>query len=80
MADVSNDSTSPSSSSHRPRCMHFYCKAMAVYGEAFASDPDYQAGLTDFWCMRTQKPCGPDQNDVLLELCSDPQRSCFQEY
>lgn len=80
MADISSDSPSSADSSYRPRCMHFYCKAMAVYGEAFASDPDYQAGLTDFWCMRTQKPCGPDRNDVSVDLCSDPQRCCFQEY
>jgi hypothetical protein len=53
---------------------------MAVYGEAFATDPDFQADLTDFWCLCTQKPCGPDQNDVSLDLCSDPQRGCFQEY
>ncbi len=65
---------------YRPRCMHLYCKAMAVYGEAFESDPDYQAGMTDFWCLRTQKACGPDQNDVSVEQCSDAQRSCFQEY
>jgi hypothetical protein len=65
---------------YRPRCMHLYCKAMAVYGEAFESDPDFQAGLTDFWCLRTQKPSGPDSNDVSLDQCTDPQRSCFREY
>ncbi|MCS6851095.1 MAG: hypothetical protein NZ700_08010 [Gemmataceae bacterium] len=64
----------------RPRCMYLYCKAMAVYGEAFESDPEYQAGMTEFTCLRTQKNLGPDDGDVSLELCSDPQRSCFQEY
>jgi hypothetical protein len=78
--DVNLGNTPNPAPTYRPRCMHFYCKAMAVYGEAFASDPDYQAGLTDSWCMRTQKPCGPDRDDVSLDLCSDPQRSCFQEY
>jgi len=62
------------------RCIHLCCKAMLVYGEAFESDPDYQAGTTDFWCQRTQKGCGPDNGDVFLEICSDPQRGCYQAY
>ena len=39
---------------YRPRCMNLCCKSMMVYGEAFESDPEYQAGLTDFWCQLTQ--------------------------
>jgi len=63
-----------------PRCMHLSCKAMMVYGESFESDPDYQAGMTDFWCLCTQKANGPDSSGVSLPLCSDPQRSCYQAY
>jgi len=66
--------------SYRPRCMHLSCKAMLVFGEAFEQDPDYQAGLTDFWCLRTSKGFGPDGEDVSLDLCSNPARECFQEY
>jgi hypothetical protein len=64
----------------RPRCMHLSCKAMSVYGEAFESDPDYQAGMTDFWCAQTQKSWGPDDDGVSLEMCSNPERACFQEF
>jgi hypothetical protein len=53
---------------------------MLVYGEAFENDPDYQAGLTDFWCLRTSKGLGPDGDDVSLEACSNPERGCFLEY
>jgi hypothetical protein len=53
---------------------------MQVYGEAFESDPDYQAGITDFWCIQTSKGQGPDGGEVTLELCSNRERSCFQEY
>jgi hypothetical protein len=53
---------------------------MLVYGENFESDPDYQAGLTDFWCAQTAKGQGPDGEHVSLEMCRDPQRSCYQEY
>jgi hypothetical protein len=53
---------------------------MIVFGEAFESDPEYQAGLTDFTCQRTCKGHGPDGEDASLELCSNPERSCFEEY
>ena len=62
------------------RCINLMCKAMLVYGEAFESDPDYQAGLTDFWCQCTQKAHGPDGAEAGLEICSNPQRSCYKAY
>ena len=65
---------------YRPRCINLCCKAMEVFGEQFESDPDYAAGLTDFWCLCTQKPYGPDNDDVNLERCSDPERGCFRAY
>ncbi len=65
---------------YAPRCVHLHCKSMMVYGEAFESDPDFQAGMTDFWCQRTQKGRGPDSGDVDLPCCSDPERGCFQEF
>ena len=71
---------SENSSEYRPRCMHLHCKAMAVYGEAFEMDPEYQAGLTAFWCLRTHKNRGPDDDDVSLEMCSNSERGCFQEF
>jgi hypothetical protein len=71
---------SAENSDYRPRCRHLCCKSMMVYGEAFASDPDYQAGMTEFWCVRTSKGAGPDGGGVSLEECSDPQRECFKEF
>jgi hypothetical protein len=62
------------------RCTHLYSKAMAVHGEGFADDPDYQAGLTDFWCLRTARPVGPDGGGVDVKACTDPDRGCHQEY
>jgi hypothetical protein len=65
---------------YRPRCMHLCCKSMLVFGEDFESDPDYQAGTAEFWCTQTSKGQGPDGDDASLELCTNPDRSCFQEY
>jgi hypothetical protein len=63
-----------------PRCIHVCCKSMLVFGEDFESDPEYTPGLTDFWCTRTSKGQGPDGGAVSLELCNNPERSCYQEY
>jgi len=63
-----------------PRCTHLQSKAMAVYGEGFESDPDYQDGMSDCWCVQTGRGLGPDHGDVGLKPCSDPERGCYQEY
>jgi hypothetical protein len=63
-----------------PRCVNLQCKAMLVYGEGFEDDPDYQAGLTDFWCVQTAKALGPDGGEVSLPDCSNPERGCYQAY
>jgi hypothetical protein len=71
MSDTNND--------YKPRCMHLCCKSMVAYGENFADDPDYQAGMVDFWCLQTSKNLGPDGSTVSLDVCSKD-RSCFQEF
>ena len=53
---------------------------MLVYGEDFESDPEYAPGFTDFWCLHTSRSNGPDGGLVALEECSDPERTCHQEY
>jgi hypothetical protein len=65
---------------YRPRCKHLCCKSMLLYGEGFASDPEYQDGLGEFWCLCTAKGQGPDGAGVSMEECSDPERSCFREF
>ncbi|MFL5340822.1 MAG: hypothetical protein ACJ8F7_11795 [Gemmataceae bacterium] len=62
------------------RCMFLSSKAMAVYGEAFENDPDFQAGLSDVWCVQTSRALGPDNGEVGLAACCDPGRECYREY
>ncbi len=64
----------------RPRCVHLVSKAMAVHGEAFSSDPDYQDGMTDYWCVKSARAIGPDFGPINLEACSDPARDCYEEF
>jgi hypothetical protein len=52
---------------------------MLVFGEDFESDPDYQAGLTEFWCRLTSKGQGPDGEDASMDMCTNAERACFEE-
>jgi hypothetical protein len=63
-----------------PRCIHLQGKALAVHGEAFESDPDYQDGVSDCWCVQSGRSIGPDYCPVGLKACSDAERDCYQEY
>ena len=65
---------------YRPRCIDLSCKSMQVWGENFQDDPEYQAGMVEFTCTCTFQPQGPDGGDTSLELCSNPERSCFREF
>ncbi len=69
-----------SSEAYCPRCIFLNCKSMQVYGEDFQSDPEFQAGMVEFWCTQTFKPSGPDDGVVSLGLCSNAERVCYREY
>lgn len=65
---------------YRPRCRYINSKAMQVYGEDYENDPDFIAGMADFWCDCTGKSIGPDGDGVGIEECKDPERACYREY
>lgn len=62
------------------RCVYLTCKSMMVYGEDFEQDPDFQADMADFQCLKTCTNMGPDKQRATLDLCSDPNRRCYQEF
>jgi len=65
---------------YTPRCIYLTCKSMQVWGDDFENDPEYQAGIVEFWCTQTMKPTGPDGDTTSVALCSKPERSCFREF
>ncbi len=73
-------SDTPEPVEQAPRCIHLSCKSMVVYGEAFEMDPEYQDGVTDFWCVCTSRSMGPDGRHVSMEVCRNRERSCYKEY
>lgn len=68
------------SETYRQRCVHLTCKSMQVYGEDFEQDPEYQAGMVEFWCTQTFKAQGPDGGFTSVEMCSNPERTCYTEF
>jgi hypothetical protein len=62
------------------RCIHLRCKSMLVFGENYEMDPEYQAGMTEFWCLLTAKGQGPDGEEASMNQCRNPERSCYQEF
>jgi len=68
------------STPYRPRCIHLGCKSMQVYGEDFENDPEYQAGMVEFWCSHSFTGTGPDGGELSVERCSNPERTCYQEF
>ena len=68
------------SADYQPRCVYLNCKSMQVWGEDFQNDPEFQAGMVDFWCDRSGQPAGPDGGAVALQMCSHLERPCFREF
>jgi hypothetical protein len=62
------------------RCIHLTCKSMMVYGEDFEQDPEFQAGMVEFQCLRTLQNVGPDLGEAALEPCTNPERTCYEAY
>ena len=60
-----------------PACRFLRSKGMYVYtdGPGGAHD-DYDN--TIYWCLRTHKSFGPDDDLVEKQYCCDPSRSCYQ--
>ena len=65
---------------YRPRCIYLTCKSMQVWGEDFENDPEFQAGNVEFCCRQTYKSLGPDDGDIGMQECCNPERKCFREY
>ena len=58
------------------RCLSLRCKSMYItvgHGEA-----EHQSGDGNFWCSKTQRIFGPDDQLVGDEPCRLAGRSCYQ--
>jgi hypothetical protein len=61
-----------------PPCFHLRNKGMYVYTDGTASQEDDDDGGTIYWCMKTMKNFGPDDDLVGGRLCRDRARTCYE--
>lgn len=59
-------------------CRHLRSKGMYVYtdGQSAPSHDDYDN--TIYWCLKTMKGFGPDDDQVNGHECRNPERSCYE--
>ena len=60
-------------------CRHLRTKGMYVYTDGLsgeASHPDYDN--TVYWCFKTSKDFGPDDQFVNRDSCRDCNRECYE--
>ena len=59
-------------------CRHLRSKGMYVYTDGSSRDPHYDYDNTIYWCLKTMKGFGPDDDLVGAEDCRNPERSCYE--
>ncbi len=70
----------PSAPSPSPPCRHLRHAGMLVRSDGLAQsqDPNHEYDNTVYWCQKTMKSFGPDDEMVDGQACRAPSRSCFQ--
>jgi len=58
------------------RCRSLRCNGMYLQGSL--GDSDHISGDGNFWCSRTQRIFGPDDQLVGDGVCRHPGRSCYE--
>lgn len=78
MSEPQGETPTPPAAPAGP-CCHLRSKGMYVYSDV---DPAAHDGYDNsiFWCLKTMKSFGPDDEMVGREECSDASRSCHEAY
>ncbi len=74
----STEGEPPAETQTGPACRHLRSKGMYVYTDdmEYGFDHNYDSSL--FWCLKTMKAFGPDDDMVEKESCCRPDRACYQ--
>ena len=75
------DEAGPDSGSAEPAtsapCRNLRSKGMYVYNGDYGMDHE-DSESTIYWCVKTQKGFGPDDEMCSREDCSIPERVCYE--
>jgi len=84
MSDQENESREPESpdvsaeAPAGPVCRHLRSKGMYVYTDGMDHGFQHDYDSTIYWCLKSMKAFGPDDEMVEMESCCRPDRSCYQ--
>jgi hypothetical protein len=59
-------------------CRHLRNKGMYVYSDADGGESHEDYDNTIYWCLKTMKEYGPDDQMVAGPDCRDPARTCYE--
>ena len=59
-------------------CRHLRHKGMFVYTDGCGGETHDDPGSTAYWCLKTMKAFGPDDDLVNAEECASPARSSYE--
>jgi hypothetical protein len=59
-------------------CRFLRNKGMYVYTDGLGNEPHADYDNTIYWCLKTMKGFGPDDEFVGREECCDGSRSCYE--
>ena len=57
---------------------HLRNKGLYVYTDGLGGDAHEDYDNTIYWCLKTMKSFGPDDDQVDGEACRDPSRPCYE--
>jgi hypothetical protein len=63
-----------------PLCRHLRNKGMYVYNDGVGADAHADYDNTIYWCLKTMKEFGPDDDLVGGEDCRNSTRSCYEPF
>ncbi|QEH32734.1 hypothetical protein OJF2_12130 [Aquisphaera giovannonii] len=63
-----------------PRCRHLRSPGLYVFTDGRPRERPDDANNTIYWCVKTLKGYGPDDENVAWDDCSDPARSCYEPF
>jgi hypothetical protein len=76
MPDAPSPDSSPAEATASP-CRHLRSKGMYVYTDG-QSEAHGDYDNTIYWCLKTMKSFGPDDDMVDGQECRNPARSCYE--
>ena len=77
-ADISGDDA-PAVQPPGPPCRHLRHNGSYIFTDGLSDDTEYEgSSSTTFWCLKTMKSFGPDDDFVGRDDCRRADRSCHE--